>query len=145
MGGRGASAGVYLWRNRLWYYGDEYTGVFKGDKFKNLSDEDKQFLIDNKVLFVKNTNGSAMAPMETLTEGRIYVAINNNGNIKFVSFYDAEGAKNRQIDIDYEHGRIANIHGHTGYDIPHNGVHEPLTADEGRLIKRIIDIWKRNK
>lgn len=145
MGGRGASIGIYFWRGRSWYYGEEYTGIFKGKRFKDLSENDKQFLLGNKIKFIKSTGSNFSAPMETMTKGRIYAAVNNEGYLKHVVFFDADQGRSRQIDIDYENGQISSIHAHTGYDAPHGGIHESLTGAEGRLMKQILDFWNKNK
>ncbi len=145
MGGRGASIGIYIWRGRSWYYGEEYTGIFKGKKFTKLSDEDKQFLLGNKIKFIKSKGDSLRAPLETMTSGRIYVSVNKENRPKYITFYDDDNARTRQIDIEYQKGTITSIHAHTGYNSPHGGSHEKLTGAEGRLVKRILDFWKRNK
>ena len=144
MGGRGASSGTYTWRGKTWNYGQEYTGIFKGNRFNALSDADKRFLLENNIKFIKSNGKSLSAPMETMTNGRIYVAVNRNNQIKHVVFFDAENKRIRQIDVEYENKVISSIHAHNGYDVPHGGKHEKLTGAEGRLMKGILDFWKRN-
>ena len=69
MGGRGASSGM---SDKGKPYGSEYRSVYAVENVK----------------FVKANIGSASAPMETMTRGRVYVTVNAEDELKFVSYYD---------------------------------------------------------
>lgn len=125
MGGRGASSGISKSGKP---YGTEYTCVYQDGNIK--------FLISND----KNTK----IPMETMTKDRVYVTIDKNKNkIKSISFYDDDGLRTHQIDMDHPHkieGKFVQPHIHFGYF--HNeygdgyvGIHEQ------DIIDKVIHLW----
>lgn len=63
MGGHGASSGM---SNKGKPYGSEYKTVLR----------------DGNIKFVKANNGSATAPLETMTRGRVYVTVNAADELK---------------------------------------------------------------
>ena len=62
MGGRGASFGRYYLGCKWHVYGDEYHSVYQ---YRNIR-------------FVKVNKGSNTAPLETMTNERVYVTIGEN-------------------------------------------------------------------
>lgn len=71
MGGRGAASGTGKHP-----YGSEYKTVLQ----------------DGNIKFVKyRLAGNAKAPLETQTKGRIYVTVNNDNELSFISYYDRKG------------------------------------------------------
>ena len=82
MGGRGAGSGTSV---RGKPYGSEYKTVCQSGNIK----------------FVRYNEGKlATAPMETMTRGRVYVTVNDNDTLKFISYYDAMNKRVKQIDLD---------------------------------------------
>lgn len=127
MGGRGAASGRYF-RSWKWHtYGDEYHTVAE---FRNIK-------------FIKANEGSTTAPMETRTQGRVYVVINKSGNIKSITYYKGNGMRRKQIDLDHDHlinGEKKRPHTHLGYVHDENGTREP-TRREQAMIERIRRLW----
>lgn len=63
FGGRGASSGL---SDKGKKYGSEYKTLYQTGNIK----------------FVSYNNGSATAPMETMTDGRVYAVVNTKNEIK---------------------------------------------------------------
>lgn len=126
MGGRGASSGEYYIRNgKIYQYGTEYKTVLDYGRIK----------------FVKANNNSATAPLETQTKGRIYVTVNNRDELRYVSFYDNENKRYKQIDLQKHiiNGKLVQEHKHLGYN--HEGDPQELTRSEYKLVERIYKKW----
>lgn len=124
MGGRGASSGMSLKGKP---YGSEYKTVLK----------------DGNIKFVKANEGLATAPMETMTRGRVYVTVNENDALKFISYYDTENKRVKQIDLDRPHKGVS-PHTHHGYE--HNERdsakgYANLTIKEKKMVERVKKIW----
>ena len=130
MGGRGASSGM---SDKGKPYGSEYRSVYAVENVK----------------FVKANIGSASAPMETMTRGRVYVTVNAEDELKFVSYYDNKNKRLKQIDLDKPHAGVS-PHTHHGYN--HNE-HDSakgfanLTTEEKKMVARVRKLWynKRGK
>ena len=131
MGGRGAASGTYRRNKKVHTYGDEYSTVFQ---YRNIK-------------FVRVNDGSATAPMETMTQGRVYVTVNANDEIKSITYYSS-GSRYKQIDIDHEHvvdGQKEKPHTHIGYVHAEGGTRKPNKREQ-RMIDRVIGIWQnRNR
>jgi hypothetical protein len=84
MGGRGASSGI---SDKGVPYGREYTSVLKSSNIK----------------FVKKNDGSASAPLETMTRGRVYVTVTQDDKLKSITYYDNHNKRFKQIDLDHYH------------------------------------------
>lgn len=126
MGGRGASSGI---SKKGKTYGSEYTTLLEY----------------NNVKFVKYNDGNATAPMETMNQNRIYVTINNQDKIKFITFYDEDNKRYKQIDLDTSHKDIKGTHKHIGYEHDENGTYR-LNIKEKKLVEKVRNIWyNRNK
>ncbi len=84
MGGRGSSGGVSI-KNKK--YGSEY----------------KSLLTYGNIKFVVTKAGNTTAPLETMTRNRIYVTLDISGNPKYITYYDRENKRSKQIDMDKPH------------------------------------------
>lgn len=122
MGSRGAASGTGKHP-----YGSEYKTVLQDGNIKFV----KYRLADN-----------AKAPLETQTKGRVYVTVNNDNELSFISYYDREGKRSKTIDLLHAHDGKS-PHSHTGYE--HNGKAEDLTDDEKKLLARVRKAWYDNK
>lgn len=129
MGGRGASSGV---SNKGHKYGTEYRTLLKSGNIK----------------FVKsNESGSTKTPMEAMTKGRVYVTVNNKNELTAITYYDNNGKRNRQIDLQKAHKGIK-PHTHHGYEHNENDSKKgasKLTTEEIKMVDRITKIWYNNK
>lgn len=129
MGGHGASSGGRRAKDGTYLpYGSEYKTVYQADNIK----------------FVSPTDGKVKAPLETMTQNRIYVTIGSDGNPRYVSFYDSENRKMKQIDMAGKAHRIDGEmvlpHTHKGYYHDENGTDRP-TKSEQELVDRIRKLW----
>lgn len=129
MGGRGASSGK---SDKEKIYGTEYSAVLKSGNIK----------------FVKSSeSGSTKAPMETMTKGRVYVTVNNQDKLTAITYYDNDGKRTRQIDLQKAHKEIK-PHTHHGYEHNENDGKKgasKLTPEERKMVDRINKIWYNNK
>lgn len=131
MGGRGASSGVYKWRGKIHIYGDEYHTVLQ---YRNIK-------------FVKINEGSTTAPMETMTQGRVYVTVAEDDHLKSITYYTGSGKRRKQIDLDHPH----NIEGvgespHTHLGNKHNEFGDrKLTKKERKMVDRVLKIWNNRE
>jgi hypothetical protein len=132
MGGRGSSSGISDKGKR---YGTEYTTLYKSGNIK----------------FVRyNDSTAAKAPMETMTKGRIYVTVNNEDELKYITYHDKNNKRFKQIDISgKEHpvnGKYILPHTHKGYEHGEKGTFE-LSEKEEKMVDRVKKTWynKTNK
>lgn len=128
MGGRGASSGVSVKGKP---YGSEYHTVLK----------------DGNIKFVKANDGSATAPLETMTRGRVYVTVNESDQLKFISYYDTSNRRVKQIDLDKPHKGVS-PHTHHGYNHSENDSAKGfanLTTEEKKLLEKINRIWHNRR
>ncbi|MCM1525410.1 MAG: hypothetical protein NC120_13240 [Ruminococcus sp.] len=124
MGGRGASSGISDKGKR---YGTEYTTLHQSGNIK----------------FVTPNEGSATAPMETMTKGRVYVTVNNQNQIKSITYYDKNNKRFKQIDTDHPHkinGVNEEPHKHKGYLHNEKGDYT-LSPKEQKLLDRVTKTW----
>ncbi|MDE7194529.1 MAG: hypothetical protein K2O14_11215 [Oscillospiraceae bacterium] len=128
MGGRGASGGGKYGKKGDTVYGTEYTTVFKAGNIK----------------FIVVNNGSNKSPMETQTNGRVYVTVDKNKNdLKTISYYDNDNKRVKQIDLDKAHNGLQ-PHTHHGYE--HNENDSPkgaakLTTEEKIMVDNVQTLW----
>jgi len=98
------------------------------------------------IKFVKyKVTSSAKTPLETQSalKDRVYVLVKDD-KLKSITFYDKDGKKNRQIDLDHKHaGQMP--HAHDGYEGPHAKEPDPLTAKDKHYIKHAREIWEEFK
>lgn len=126
MGSRGASSGVA--RNGK-KYGTEYHTVLKSGNIK---------------FVVYNDSKSAKAPLETMTKGRVYVTVNDAGELSTITYYDNEGKKNKTIDLLHDHNEIKGPHSHHGYYHKENDGRKgaaKLTPKEKKMVERVKQLW----
>ena len=125
MGGRGASSGV---SDKGRKYGTEYTTILQSGNIK----------------FVKSTeSGSTKTPMETMTRGRVYVTVNNKDELIAVTYYNTQGKRAKQIDLQKAH-KGTKPHTHHGYEHNENDSVKgasKLTTEERKMVDRINKIW----
>lgn len=128
MGGRGSSSGV---SNSGKPYGSEYRSL----------------LTYGNIKYVVALEGAPSAPMETMTNNRVYVTLDKNGNPKYISYYDKENKRRKQIDLDRPHKGMS-PHTHHGYEHNENdspkGAANPTTKEKA-LISLINKVWKEKK
>lgn len=129
MGGRGASSGI---SDKGKIYGTEYSTVLKSGNIK----------------FVKsNESGSTKTPMETMTKGRVYVTVNNKDKLTAITYYDNDGKRTKQIDLQKAHKGMK-PHAHHGYEHNENDSKKgarKLTSEERKMVDRINKIWYNNR
>ncbi|MBD5112134.1 MAG: hypothetical protein HDT42_06295 [Ruminococcaceae bacterium] len=126
MGGRGASSGGKYGKRGL-TYGSEYTTLYKSGNIK----------------YIKYKGGSATAPLETMSKGRIYALVNDKYEIKSISYYDKHNKRYKQIDLDHPHkvdGKWIQPHTHYGYLHDEKGS-KKLTPNQEKMVDRIIKTW----
>lgn len=128
MGGRGSASGL---SSKGRPYGSEYETLAAAGNIK----------------FVQRKDGSATAPLETRTRGRVYVTINSAGGLKFISYYDNEKKRSKTIDLEKPHEGIK-PHVHHGYE--HNENDGPkgatgLSEKERRMVEKVTDLWHNIK
>lgn len=125
MGGRGASSGVSASGKS---YGTEFTTVLKSGNIK----------------FVVANNGSNKSPMETMTKGRVYVTVDKKTNeLKYISYYDNENKRVKQIDLNRPHKDIS-PHTHHGYEHNENDSQKGaarLTLEEKKMVDNVKTLW----
>jgi len=124
MGGRGSSSGF---SDSGAEYGTEFHELYKTGNIK----------------FVQSNKGSATAPMETMTRGRVYVTVNADGVPKFISYYDTQNKRSKTIDLGHKHKGV-DRHVHHGYFHNENdgpkGATNPDTKEK-RMIEKALKAW----
>ena len=128
MGGRGSSSGVSV-RGKI--YGSEY----------------KSLLTYGNIKYVVPVEGNAKAPMETMTNNRVYVTLDRFGEPTYVSYYDKDNKKRKQIDLQHLHAGMQ-PHVHHGYEHNENDTIKgaaKLTTKEKQLVSSIQSVWKEKK
>lgn len=128
MGGRGSSTGVSV-KGKV--YGTEY----------------KSLLTSGNVKYVINVDRNTTAPMETMTKNRVYVTLSQEGDPKYISYYDKDNKRKKQIDLDKPHHGVS-PHTHHGYEHNENDTakgYANLTTKEQKMVERITETWKEKK
>jgi len=129
MGGRGASSGRSAKGKP---YGTEYTTLYQSGNIK----------------FIKyNESKSAKTPHETMTRGRVYVAVNNKDEPSAITYYDKSNKRNKQIDLTHFHDSMK-PHTHHGYEHNENDSKKgaaKLTTEEKKMVDRVNKIWYNRK
>lgn len=128
MGGRGASSGTSESGKK---YGTEY----------------KTLLSVSNIKFVQriNESDSAKAPLETMTKGRVYVTVNKDGELRYITYYDNNGKRTKTIDLESKHNDLT-LHAHHGYN--HNELDGKkgatgLTPEEIKMVERVYKYWNK--
>lgn len=126
MGGRGASSG-------------------KSDKDKPYGSEFKSLLKVGNIKFVQPTNAkNAKDPLETMTKGRVYATVNNDGQINSISYYNNSGKRVKSINLLHSHENIDGPHTHIGYYHKEGGTRS-LTTKEKKLVEIVETAWYNKK
>lgn len=128
FGGRGARSGI---SDKGIPYEKEYTSVLKSGNIK----------------FVKKNDGSASAPLETMTKGRVYVTLGSDGEPRYISYHDNENKRNKTIDIKRAHNGVV-PHTHHGYNHNENDTakgYANLTTEEKIMVDRVKKLWNNKK
>ena len=125
MGGRGASSGISAKGKP---YGTEY----------------KTLLSVSNLKFVEyNDSGSAKAPQETKTQGRVYVTVNKDQELKHITYFDKNNKRYKTIDLTKAHkinGVMVVPHTHKGYEHDEKGSFY-LSPKEQKMVDRVRRIW----
>lgn len=127
MGGRGSSSGIGV-NGRI--YGTEYKSLHTHGNIK----------------FVVYKYGNPTAPMETMTKGRVYVTLGKDGAPKYISYYDTENKRKKQIDLDKPHQGVV-PHTHHGYNHSENDTAKKFanpTDKEKSMINNVNKIWRES-
>ena len=98
---------------------------------------------DGNIKFITIEKGANTAPLETRAKDRIYVTLGDGDNLKCITFYDDDGKRYKQIDLDHQHtvnGRSSQPHVHLGYNHNENGDRLP-NEEERALIDRVKKGW----
>lgn len=126
MGGRGASRDRTYYRDRhgkFVKYGEEYITLLQHGRIKFVT--------------TRNPKDSVTPPRETRTQGRVYVTV-SKGKLKSITFYQPDGRKRIQIDLDHKH-KGEQPHKHIGYK---HGKDDTLSHSDTVLVEKIKKIWK---
>lgn len=129
MGSRGARSGISDVGKE---YGTEYDTILKYQNIKFVKYKDSK---------------SAKSPMETMSKGRIYVTVNGQNELVYITYYDSDGKRKRQIDLNHYHeidGKKEKPHIHNGYEHDENGS-ERLGDKEKKIVDKINYIWEYYK
>ncbi|MDO5734710.1 MAG: hypothetical protein Q4P08_06245 [Eubacteriales bacterium] len=110
-------------------YGTEYGSVHQHEDIK----------------FVKyNFSSNAKAPLETMTKGRIYATLDAKNNVKYITFYDRNNMKFKQIDVSgkphYIDEKKVLPHVHVGYIHDEHDT-RTLNRQEQKTVDRVLKIW----
>lgn len=127
MGGRGASSGM---SNKGKKYGTEYSTLHTAGNIKFVT---------------QNGSGGQVAPMETMTKGRVYVLVDKHKNtLKSITYNDTNNKRSKQIDLDHEHKKMQ-PHTHHGYFHAEHEVSKKgatnLTTKEKKMVARVMEEW----
>lgn len=128
MGSRGASSGI---SNKGKKYGTEYHSV----------------LTEGNIKFIKINEGSVKAPMETMTNGRVYVTLDNDDMPKYITYFDDNNKRKKQIDLTRPHMGVV-PHTHNGYEHSENDGKKQFskpTTKEKAMIDRVYKIWNNRE
>ncbi len=122
MGGRGASSGISKFGNP---YGSQYHAL----------------LTVGNIKFVSKNVRQSEPLMETMTRGRVYAHVEGD-DLKSIVYFDNDGRRSKQIDMDHAHLGVA-PHAHDGYY--HSEFRKNLTTEERAMVDRVVDSWEEYK
>lgn len=125
FGGSGARLGV---SDSGKPYGTEYHTVYEQGNIKFLE---------------INDNRSPVAPLETMTSGRVYVTLGAKGQLAYITYYDKANRRSKTIDLDHYH-KVAGkkLMPHTALGYYHLGTVRDLTKKERNMVERVLKTWK---
>lgn len=126
MGGRGSSSGM---SDKGKKYGTEYETLYESGNIKFIQYKDSK---------------AATPPMETMTKGRMYVTVNKNGTLKYITYYDKANKRYKQIDLSGQphmvDGKPTIPHTHKGYEHNEKGTYI-LSGKEEKIVDRVKKTW----
>lgn len=127
MGGRGARSGTSKRGNR---YGGQYRTLHQSGNIK----------------FVKKNARQSETLMETMTAGRVYAVVGGD-EVKSIMYFDKDGKKARQIDLDHTHkGKAPHVHrGYEHQERDPRGRRIDLSEKERRMVDRVLRTWDNRK
>lgn len=78
-----------------------------------------------------------------MTQGRVYVLVNKEGNLRNITYFSNELGRNKVIDLRHSHQEMK-PHTHHGY--VHNGNDSAkgaanLTTEERTMVDRVNRLW----
>lgn len=80
-----------------------------------------------------------------MTQGRVYVTVNHDDKIKYITYYDNDKKRMKTIDVNgVQHtidGKKVSEHTHKGYFHDEKGTFE-LSKKERRMVARVKQIWE---
>lgn len=131
MGGRGASSGSSVYGNA---YGTQYHTL----------------LTYGNIKFVQKNNPGSETLMETMTPGRVYAVVGKTNEIQSIVYFDNEGKRSKQIDLQHIHtnratGEKMQPHVHYGYWHNENGSKagaSHLTDKEKQMVDTTLEQWQ---
>lgn len=126
MGGRGASSGI-------------------SDKGKRYESEYRTVAQFGNIKVVKSVDGNTKAPMETITRGRVYATLDRYNDIKYISFYDVEGERIKQIDVKGKKHEGALPHTHNGYEHDEYGTYPGVSDKDQKIVDRALSQWEARR
>ena len=142
---------VYVNDAYIPYLNDETrTQIFYGGSSSGMSNsgriygtEYRTLMQSGNIKFIQRKGNSAVAPMETMTKGRVYVTVNADNKLKSISYYDLNNKRNKTIDLDKIHMGMK-PHTHHGYE--HNEKDDKkgaakLTPKEKKMVARAERLW----
>ncbi|MFR1834240.1 MAG: hypothetical protein ACLSX5_13950 [Lachnospiraceae bacterium] len=127
MGGRGASSGI------------SDTGKRYRTEYKTLA----QFGNVKVVRYMDSD--TAKSPMETMTPGRVYATVDKFNDIKFITFYDSNLERNKQIDVKGKKHDGALPHTHNGYEHDEYGTYPGVSEKDTKRINKILKQWEQRR
>lgn len=139
MGGRGASSGTYKLningKKLELKYGDEFRSLARLDASRGEVE-----VLENKL------PGRHDAPMETMSDGRIYAIPEHTGHIDTIIFFDRNGKRSETWNVathagSHTHGGTGN-HKHYGYFHDEGGSRK-LSKSERRFAREVERKWAR--
>ena len=116
--------------------GEKYSSKGYGNEYEKL------YELGN-IKFVRSTDGSATAPMYTQTQGRVYVTVNKHNKLKYITYYDKNLLKYKQIDLSQAHpvnGVKTSPHMHKGLTHEEKGSYF-LSTNELKMVYKVRKIW----
>lgn len=124
MGGRGSSRGM---SDKGKKYGTEYETLYQSGNIK----------------YVKYNGKATTAPMETMTNGRIYATVDGNNVVKHITYYNKQEKRVKQIDLTHSHyinGKAEQPHTYKGYFHNEKGDYIP-SPKELKMIDIVQKTW----
>lgn len=77
--------------------------------------------------------------MKTMTNNRVYVTLSSQGEPKYISYYDKENKRKKQIDFDKPH------HGYEHRENDGPKCYGNLITKEKAMVERVNKAWKEKK